>query len=71
MGQQCRRQRSKTSLTLITTSTTYGYPQHKAALPPQRKTRLLLEGPQPQGDWLQKQGRYVQSWNQDCREKYP
>ena len=59
MGQRCCRQRSKTSLTPITSSTMYSNPQHKAPLPPGRKTWLLQEDEQPQGDWLQKQGCYV------------
>ena len=59
MGQWCHRQRSKTRLTLITSSTIHSNRQHKAPLPPWRKIQLIQEGTQPQGDWLQKQGCYV------------
>ena len=44
MGRRCHRQRSKTSLTPITSSTIYSNPQHKAALPPQRKNMIVTKG---------------------------
>ena len=34
-------------------------PNIKPLYLPKEKTRLLKEGAQPQGDWLQKQGHYV------------
>ena len=34
-------------------------PNIKPLYLPEEKTRLLQEGAQPQGDWLQKQGCYV------------
>ena len=44
MGRCCCRQRSKTSLTPITSSTTYSNHQHKPALPPQRKNMIVTRG---------------------------
>ena len=42
--QRCFRQRSKTSLTMIISSTTYSNPQHKIPSPPRRKPVIITRG---------------------------
>ena len=44
MGQRHRRQRSKTSLTPITSSTTYSNLQRKTPSPPRRKHTIITRG---------------------------
>ena len=51
--------RSKTSLTLITSSTTYDNPQHKAALPPWRKNKFITRGNTTTRRLITKTGHYV------------
>ena len=56
---QGHRQRSKTSLTPITSSTTYSNPQHKAPLPPRRKHTIITKGSTITRRLVTKTGCYV------------